>query len=244
VHKPVIFGKGNKEFDEFDGIYKIFAFHNTSVAIARSGVVFFWGGREYEGQKSRKSEDCNWKPHIKKTVFGCNMSDKRSGLFENQGKEMSSTITADGLKDEVTLTLNKCKIIMTENAERIRKKIENDNVEVNISPLPSDPDKGGRGRQAHNPQQMQLQEFECHSKNITYVMIERQNNIAKKRFLERGDEILSTFEYFSNVVSQVSDYTLDNYWKFATENQKGDTSNFKDGSILSHILRMCNERIM
>jgi hypothetical protein len=172
------------------------------------------------------------------------MSDKRSGLFEAQGKEMSSTNTSDGLKDEVTQTLNACKSIMTENAEKIRKKIEFENVEVKNGSLLGDPEKGGRGRLANRPQQIQLQEYESHSKNISYVMKERQNFMAKKRFLDRGDEILSTFEYFTNVVSQVSDYTLDNYWRFATESQKGDTSSFKDGSILSHILRMCNERIV
>ncbi len=97
---------------------------------------------------------------------------------------------------------------------------------------------------ANAAQQMILKEFEGHSKNILYVMTERQNFMAKKRFLDRGDEILSTFEYFTNVVDQVSNYTLDNYWRFVMNSQKGDTSNFKDGSILSHILRMCNERIV
>jgi hypothetical protein len=172
------------------------------------------------------------------------MSDKRSGLFEAQGKEMSSTMTADGLKDEVTQTLNKCRIIMTEDAERIRKKIDFDDAEGGKNSTLGDPKKGGTSRTANVGLQMQLKEYEGHSKNISYVMSERQNFMAKKRFLDRGDEILSTFEYFSNVVSQVSNYTLDNYWRFVMNSQKGDISNFKDGSILSHILRMCNERIV
>jgi hypothetical protein len=109
VHKPVVFGKSNKEFDEFDGICRIYAFHNTSVAIARSGVVFTWGDREYEGQKCRKESVPNWIPRARKTILGCPMSDKRSNLFEAQGKEMSSTITAEGLKDEVMQTLYQCK---------------------------------------------------------------------------------------------------------------------------------------
>jgi hypothetical protein len=109
VHKPVIFGKDSREFDEFDGICRIFAFNDTSVAIARSGVVFTWGSRNYEGQKCRDKDCPKWKPKIRKTVLGFAMSDKRSNLFEARGKEVSSTITAEGLKDEVTQTLNKCK---------------------------------------------------------------------------------------------------------------------------------------
>jgi hypothetical protein len=145
----VIFGKDSREFDEFDGICKIFAFHNTSVAIARSGVVFIWGGREYEGKNSTKSERPDWKPYIKKIVLGCAMSDKRSGLFEAQGKEMSSTMTAGGLKDEVTQTLNKCKIIMTENAERTRKKIDFEEAEKGKNSTLSDPNRLGTNRLAN-----------------------------------------------------------------------------------------------
>jgi hypothetical protein len=180
------------------------------------------------------------------------MSDKRSGLFESQGKEMSSTMTTDGLKDEVTQTLNQCKIIMTEEAEKMRKKIDSEDAEKGKNSNFGDPSRGSTSRMGEVDQLKKcrmgnvntLKKFEGHSKNISYVIAERQNFMAKKRFLDRGDEIVSTFEYFSNVVSQVSTYTLDNYWRFVMDRQKGDTSNFKDGSILSHILRMCNERIV
>lgn len=133
---------------------------------------------------------------------------------------------------------------MTKNAEITRKKIDFGDPDANSGTVLGDPGKGGGRRQLDGPLQLQLQEFERHSKNIIFAMSERQNFMAKKRFLDRGDELLSTFEYFSNVVRQVSDYTLDNYWRFVMDSHNGDTSNFKDGSVLSHILRMCNERIV
>jgi hypothetical protein len=104
------------------------------------------------------------------------MSDKRSGLFEAQGKEMSSTMTADGLKDEVTQTLNKCRIIMTEDAERIRKKIDFDDAEGGKNSTLGDPKKGGTSRGANVGLQMQLKELEEY-----FICDERKTELYGKK---------------------------------------------------------------
>ena len=149
-------------------------------------------------------------------MLGCTIGDRRSELFEDKGKDVSSKIIGSGYQDDITRTLLKCKEMMSKYAEEVKKKRDiegfSDQRDFNVGGK----DKAGGKSQSKDgdPMLASQLEHEGHARNINHVITERLDFISKSRFLDRGDDIRNSFEYFSDVISKVSHYTLDNYWNY------------------------------